>query len=91
MKVKVQGHPARNQPHEGSDKRPSFGLHGRPGAINRVSFHRRVLYFPLPEKFKMPQIEMFDRTKDLIDHLNTYKNQMELHGCQEPSSSVRRA
>ena len=39
-----------------------------------------VLHFPLPAKFKMPQIETFDRTKDPIDHLDTYKNQMELHG-----------
>ena len=39
-----------------------------------------VLHFPLLEKFKMPQVETFVGTKDPIDHLNTYKNQMELHG-----------
>ena len=43
-----------------------------------------VLHFPLPVKFRMPQIETFDGTKDPIDHLNTYKNQMELHGYQDP-------
>ena len=43
-----------------------------------------VLHFPLPTKFRMPQIETFDGTKDLVDHLNTYKNQMELHGYQDP-------
>ena len=32
----------------------------------------------------MPQIETFDGTKDPLDHLNTYKNQMELHGYQDP-------
>ena len=32
----------------------------------------------------MPQIEAFDRTKDPVDHLNTYKNQMELHRYQDP-------
>ena len=32
----------------------------------------------------MPQIETFNGTKDPIDHLNTYKNQMELHGYQDP-------
>ena len=32
----------------------------------------------------MPQIEVFDGTKDPVDHLNTYKNQMELHGYQDP-------
>ena len=32
----------------------------------------------------MPQIEAFDGTKDPVDHLNTYKNQMELHGYHDP-------
>ena len=32
----------------------------------------------------MSQIEAFDRTKDPVDHLNTYKTQMELHGYQDP-------
>ena len=31
----------------------------------------------------MPQIEAFDGAKDPVDHLNTYKNQMELHGYQD--------
>ena len=43
-------------------------------------FTVEVLHFPLPTKFKMPQIETFNGMKDPIDHLNTYKNQMELHG-----------
>ena len=47
-------------------------------------FTAGVLHFPLPVKFIMPQIETFDGTKDPIDHLNTYKNQMELHGYQDP-------
>ena len=34
--------------------------------------------------FRMPQIEAFDGTKDPVDHLNTYKKQMELHGYQDP-------
>ena len=32
----------------------------------------------------MPQVEAFDGVKDPVDHLNTYKNQMELHGYQDP-------
>ena len=48
------------------------------------SFTVRVLHFPLPAKFRMPKIETFDETKDPIDHLNTYKNQIELHGYQDP-------
>ena len=47
-------------------------------------FTIEVLHFPLPAKFRMPQIETFDGTKDPVDHLNTYKNQMELHGYQDP-------
>ena len=43
-----------------------------------------VLHFPLPTKFRMPQVEAFDGTRDPLDHLNTYKNQMELHGYQDP-------
>ena len=47
-------------------------------------FTAEVLHFPLRAKFRMPQIEAFDGTKDPVDHLNTYKNQMELHGYQDP-------
>ena len=36
-----------------------------------------VLHFPLPTKFRMSQIKAFDETKDPVDHLDTYKNQME--------------
>ena len=47
-------------------------------------FTAKVLHLPLPAKFRMPQIETFNGTKDPVDHLNTYKNQMELHGYQDP-------
>ena len=43
------------------------------------SFTAEGLHFPLPAKFRMPQIEVFNGTKDPVDHINTYKNQMELH------------
>ena len=46
-------------------------------------FTPEVLHFPFPTKFRMPQIEAFDGTKDPVDHLNTYKNQIELHGYQD--------
>ena len=42
-----------------------------------------VLYFPILAKFRMPHIETFDGMKDPNDHLNTYKNQMELHKYQD--------
>ena len=47
-------------------------------------FTAEVLHFSLPAKFRMPQIVAFDGAKNLVDHLNTYKNQMELHGYQDP-------
>ena len=47
-------------------------------------FTPEVLRYPLLTKFRMPQLEAFDGTKDPVDHLNTYKNQMELHGYPDP-------
>ena len=47
-------------------------------------FIAEVLRYPLPAKFRMPQVETFDRVKDPVDHFNTYKNQTELHGYQDP-------
>ena len=47
-------------------------------------FTAEVLHFPLPAQFKILQVEAFDGAKDPFDHLNTYKNQMELHGYQDP-------
>ena len=47
-------------------------------------FTAEVLHLPLPAKFRMPQIEAFDGTKGPVDHLNIYKNQMELHRYQDP-------
>ena len=46
-------------------------------------FTTEVLHYPLPAKFRMPQVETFDGVKDPVDHLNTYKNQMELQGYQD--------
>ena len=37
-------------------------------------FTAKVLHFPLPTKFRMPQVEAFDGVRDPVDHLNTYKN-----------------
>ena len=47
-------------------------------------FTAEVLRYPFPAKFRIPQIETFNGVKDPVDHLNTYKNQMELHGYQDP-------
>ena len=53
-------------------------------------FTTEVLNFPLPVKFRMPQIEAFDGTKDPVDHLNIYKNQMDLNGYQDPIRCMSR-
>ena len=50
-------------------------------------FTAEVLHFPLPSKFRVLQVESFDGARDPVDHLNTYKNQMELHGYQDPVRS----
>ena len=39
MGVEVQGHPARNHPHEENGKGPSSSLHGRLGTTNCISIH----------------------------------------------------
>ena len=48
--AEVQGHPARNQPHEGSGKGPSSSLHGRLGTTNRMFIHRRGVALPPSDK-----------------------------------------
>ena len=80
MGAAFPGHPARAQPRKGHSERTSSSLHGCVVTVNEVP----VLHFSLPAKFRMPQIETFNGTKDPVDHLNTYKNQMELHGYQDP-------
>ena len=47
-------------------------------------FTAEVLHFSLPAKFRVPQVEAFDGARDPVDHLNTYKNQRELHRYQNP-------
>ena len=49
-----------------------------------LPFTAEVLHYPLPAKFRMPQVETFDGVKDPVEHLNTYKNKMELHEYQDP-------
>ena len=47
-------------------------------------FTAEVLHSPLPAKFRMPQIEAFDGTKNPIDHLNIYKNQWSCMDIKTP-------
>ena len=84
MGAEVQGHPTGAQPHEGSCKGLSSRLYGHLVQQTESPFTTEVLHFPIPAKFRMSQIEAFDGTKDPVDHLDTFKNQMELHGYQDP-------
>ena len=39
-----------------------------------------VTLFPLPPKFRMPQVETYDESKDPLDHLKSFKTLMHLQG-----------
>ena len=44
-------------------------------------FTTAVLEWPMPSKFCLPQLQPFDRLKDPLDHLNTFKMTL---GLQKP-------
>ena len=50
------------------------------GMVRRkdLPFTTRVLECPMPSKFRLPQLESFDRLKDLLDHITTFKTTLEL-------------
>ena len=41
-------------------------------------FTASVTSFPLPQKFRMPQVENYDESKDPLDHLESFKTLMHL-------------
>ena len=43
-------------------------------------FTASVNSFPLPPKFRMPQVENYDGNKDPLDHLESFKTLMHLQG-----------
>ena len=48
-------------------------------------FTTAVLECLVPLKFRLPQLELFDRLKDPQDHLNTFKTTL---GLQQPSDKI---
>ena len=42
------------------------------------SFTAPITSFPLPAKFCMPQIETYNESKDLLDHLKSFKTLIHL-------------
>ena len=53
--------------------------------VNRTDspFTTSVNSFPLPHKFRIPQIKSYDGVKDPIDHLETFKILMHLQGVPD--------
>ena len=53
--------------------------------VNRTDslFTISVNSFPLPQKFRMPQIESYDGIKDPLDHLDTFKTLIHLQGVPD--------
>ena len=46
-------------------------------------FTASVMSLPLPPKFYMPQVESYDRSKDPLDHLESFKTLMHLQGVAD--------
>ena len=53
--------------------------------VNRTDspFTASVNSFPLPSKFRMPQIDSYNGVKDPLDHLETFKTLMHLQGVAD--------
>ena len=51
------------------------------GMIRRMNspFTNEVLNRPLPPKFRLPQLESYDGSKDPLDHIESFKTLMLLH------------
>lgn len=44
-----------------------------------LPYIERITVSPLPPKFKMPQMDMYEGSKDLIDHLENFQAHITLH------------
>ena len=53
--------------------------------VNRTDspFTAPVNSCPLPQKFRVPQVESYDGVKDPLDHLETFKTMMHLQGVPD--------
>ena len=53
--------------------------------VNRTDslFTASINSFPLPHKFRMPQIDSYDGVKNPLDHLETFKTLMHLQGVAD--------
>ena len=46
-------------------------------------FTKRVDKYPLPAKFKVPQLETFNELKDSLDYLDSFRTVMRLQGVSD--------
>lgn len=59
---------------------------GAPSTIDQLlnymdlPYSAKFMVVPLPPKFKVPQMELYNKTKDPLKHLDTFKAHMTLHG-----------
>ena len=53
--------------------------------VHRIDspFIAPVTSFPLSTKFRMPQIEAYNKSKDPLDHLESFKTLMHLEGVPD--------
>lgn len=62
---------------------------GRPSTVDQLlistnlSYNAGVMAIPLPPKFKVPQMEVYDKSKDQLEHLETLKVHITLHDFLE--------
>ena len=57
------------------------------GMVKRMDspFTTKVLECPMPPKFRLPQLELFDGLKDSLDHITTFKTTLSL---QHPPDEI---
>ena len=46
-------------------------------------FSQMIMQEPIPSNFKLPQFDSYDRTLDLVDHLEAFPTMMLLHGVPD--------
>jgi hypothetical protein len=51
-----------------------------------LPFIDRVMSFPLPDKFKMPQVDKYDGSGDLAEHVKSLRAHFILHGTSNEIS-----
>jgi hypothetical protein len=52
-------------------------------AGTKTSFTKRVVEYPLPNKFKSPQISSYNGVGDLMEHLENYRMHLALHATPD--------